>query len=89
MTVNELYKHLDTRISRSLSCEWDNDGLMCCPDGEREVKKALVCLDVTEDVTSFAVKIAIRIIIISLTSEKIRSFQDSVSETILKFSMKV
>ena len=55
-TVNELYKHLDTQIPRSLSCEWDNDGLMCCPDGEREVKKALICLDVTEAVTSFAVK---------------------------------
>ena len=56
MTVNELYKHLDTQIPRSLSCEWDNDGLMCCPDGEREIKKALICLDVTEAVTSFAVK---------------------------------
>ncbi len=56
MTVNELYKHLDKLIPRALSCEWDNDGLMCCPDGEREVKRALVCLDVTAEVTSFAVK---------------------------------
>ena len=49
MTVNELYAKLDTRIPSALSCEWDNDGLMCCPDGEREVKKVLVCLDVTAD----------------------------------------
>jgi dinuclear metal center YbgI/SA1388 family protein len=47
MTVNELYAKLNALIPTSLSCEWDNDGLMCCPDGAREVKKALVCLDVT------------------------------------------
>ena len=47
MTVNELYKKLDAHIPSSLSCDWDNDGLMCCPDGERQVKKILVCLDAT------------------------------------------
>lgn len=47
MTVKELYLKLDTSIPRSLSCEWDNDGLMCCPDGQKEVHRALVTLDVT------------------------------------------
>ena len=48
MTVNELYGKLNEIIPPSLSCEWDNDGLMCCPDGEAEVKRVLVTLDVTE-----------------------------------------
>ncbi len=39
----------------SLSCEWDNDGLMCCPDSEREVKKVLVTLDVTDGAVDKAV----------------------------------
>ena len=48
MTVNSLYAELDKKIPRELSCSWDNDGLMCAPIGEREVKKVLVALDVTE-----------------------------------------
>lgn len=55
MTVRELYKHLSEKIPPSLSCDWDNDGLMCCPDGEREVNRALVALDVTADVVKEAV----------------------------------
>ena len=55
MTVYELYKHFDTVIPRSLSCEWDNDGLMCCPDATREVKKVLVALDATADVVTEAI----------------------------------
>lgn len=47
MTVRELYAKLNARIPRELSCAWDNDGLMCCPDGNREVKKILVALDAT------------------------------------------
>ena len=31
-TVSELYTHLNTLLPRSLSCEWDNDGLMVCGD---------------------------------------------------------
>ncbi len=55
MTVNKLYSILNEKIPASLSCEWDNDGLMCCPDGEREVTRALVTLDVTEGVVREAV----------------------------------
>lgn len=50
MTTSELYAFLDARIPSSLSCEWDNDGLMCCPDGNREVKKILIALDLTAEV---------------------------------------
>ena len=56
MTVYELYDHMNKLIPSSLSCEWDNDGLMCCPDGKRKVNRALVCLDVTNDVIAEAVR---------------------------------
>ncbi len=48
MTVLELYRILNERIPPALSCPWDNDGLMCCPDGQREVRRVLITLDVTE-----------------------------------------
>lgn len=56
MTVNELYKYLNERIPASLSCDWDNDGLMCCPNGGREVKKILVTLDISVEMVDYAVK---------------------------------
>jgi dinuclear metal center YbgI/SA1388 family protein len=55
MTVSQLYKILNAKIPRELSCEWDNDGLMCCPDGQREVKRVLIALDVTAEVTKQAI----------------------------------
>ena len=56
MNVRELYNGLDARMPRSLSCSWDNDGLMCCPDGNKTVKKVLVALDVTGAVVEYAKK---------------------------------
>lgn len=55
MTVKQLYNILDGRIPSSLSCDWDNDGLMCCADGQREVKRVLVALDVTGEVADAAI----------------------------------
>lgn len=55
MTVLELYQYLDARIPRALSCEWDNDGLLCCPDRSRPVRRVLVALDVTDRVVSRAI----------------------------------
>lgn len=49
MTVGALYAELERRIPRALSCDWDNDGLMCCPDPTAQVKRVLVALDVTGD----------------------------------------
>ena len=54
MTVIELYQFLNERIPASLSCDWDNDGLMCAPDRSREVKSVLLALDVTEAVVDEA-----------------------------------
>lgn len=56
MKVRELYCELEKIIPKSLSCDWDNDGLMCCPDGGAEVKRVLVALDVTGEVIEYAKK---------------------------------
>ena len=55
MNVRQLYRYLNENIPASLSCEWDNDGLMCCPDPDREVHRVLIALDVTGEVADEAV----------------------------------
>lgn len=54
MTVSELYSFLNERIPASLSCEWDNDGLMCCPEPDRKVRRVLICLDATAEMVQKA-----------------------------------
>ena len=56
MTVMEFYKALDAAIPRALSCEWDNDGLMCCPDPNKQVERVLIALDMTEEVVDDAIE---------------------------------
>lgn len=56
MTAFELYTLLNERIPPSLSCEWDNDGLMCCPDPDRTVSRVLVALDITGAVVKTAIE---------------------------------
>lgn len=50
MTVIELYNKLSEIIPTSLSCPWDRDGLESCPEPQREVKKVIISLDVTNEV---------------------------------------
>ena len=50
MTVKQLYDKLCFRIPEELSCEWDNDGIMCAADYSAEVNNILITLDVTEEV---------------------------------------
>ncbi len=54
MKVKELYEILDKRIPSELSCSWDNDGLMCCPDKNREALRVLITLDVTREAIDYA-----------------------------------
>ncbi len=56
MTVGELYTWLDRKIPKDLSCGWDNDGIMVCPDLDGEVKKVLVALDATAETLAYAVQ---------------------------------
>lgn len=55
MTVRELYEKLSARMPESLRCEWDNDGIMCCPASTLEVNNVLITLDVTEEVVDYAI----------------------------------
>jgi dinuclear metal center YbgI/SA1388 family protein len=55
MNIKQLYAFLNDRIPSSLSCDWDNDGLMCCADPEAEVKKILIALDITQKVVEEAI----------------------------------
>ncbi|MBR7082611.1 MAG: Nif3-like dinuclear metal center hexameric protein [Clostridia bacterium] len=52
--VKEIYSELDALIPHELSAAWDNDGLMVCPDGKREVRRVLLALDATSAVVDEA-----------------------------------
>ena len=63
MTVREIYDSLIERIPDALAEAWDNDGLMCASDDTREVKRALVTLDVTEEMVDYAIASGIDLIL--------------------------
>lgn len=54
-TIKDLYNYLDAKIPRSLSCEWDNDGLMVSGDISVSYNKILLSLDVTYEVVEYAI----------------------------------
>ena len=54
MKLHDLHSALETRIPRAYACEWDNDGLMCTPDPDAEVRRVLCTLDVTDDALRYA-----------------------------------
>lgn len=54
MTVGEFYGVLDALYPRSLSCSWDNDGLMVCVDPDTVLTSVAVALDATERSIVFA-----------------------------------
>ena len=56
MNIKELFTRLEAVLPRSLCSTWDNDGLACCPDSAREVRRVLLALDVTDEVVDRAVK---------------------------------
>lgn len=56
MNIGDFWENLRELYPDSLSSEWDNDGLMCCPDKNAPVKKVLCALDATMDVLEYAVR---------------------------------
>ena len=54
MKLTELYSVLEEKFPKALSCEWDNDGLMCASSLDNEVKKVLCVLDVTDAALKYA-----------------------------------
>lgn len=55
MKALALNQCLEEKIPRELSCDWDNDGLMCCPDPDAEIKRVLVALDISEKTVDLAI----------------------------------
>jgi len=47
MRIYEIEAYFDSLYPAQRRCDWDNDGLLVCPDRRKEVKKVLTCLDVT------------------------------------------
>lgn len=47
---------LSEKAPHELSESWDNDGVMVCGDKSKQVKKLLVCLELTENALDYAVK---------------------------------
>lgn len=56
MTIRELYAALEQKLPRSLSWDWDNDGISCAPDLDAPVKGILIALDPTEDAVEAAIE---------------------------------
>ena len=56
MTVKQLYEYIDAFAPRALSAEWDNDGIACCVDEARTVRRVLVALDATDRVVEKCVQ---------------------------------
>lgn len=63
MTVRELYAALAARYPAALSAEWDNDGLMCSADPERQVCRVLCTLDVTDAAVEEAIRVGADVIL--------------------------
>lgn len=55
MTLEQLYNALEGLYPRSLSCNWDHDGVMIAENMQKQVKKVLFALDVTELVAEYAI----------------------------------
>lgn len=91
MKVRELYEKLNTIILPSLSCDWDNDGLMCCPEPEREVKRVLLSLDATEAAVTYAVEGGFDVILTHhpLIFRPLSSLTDSKLMTLVKHGITV
>lgn len=56
MTVKELYDRMAEQLPEELRESWDNDGLMCSPDLNAQVRRVLVALDVTEEIVDYAIE---------------------------------
>ncbi len=56
MTIREFYAALEGRFPRTLSWDWDNDGISCAPDLDASVTGILIALDPTEDAVEAAIE---------------------------------
>ena len=62
MTVNDIVKIIDNDAPYRIACDWDNSGFLV-GKGASVVKKALVALDLTENVLCEAVDLECNLIV--------------------------
>ena len=55
MTVYEITACFEKLFPKETAAAWDSDGLSCCPDGARQVRRVLVALDPTRGAVDRAV----------------------------------
>lgn len=55
MTVTEFYGFMCEKLPIELRLDGDYDGMSCCPDPDREVKRVMIALDATYDVVNEAI----------------------------------
>ncbi|MBQ8545918.1 MAG: Nif3-like dinuclear metal center hexameric protein [Clostridia bacterium] len=63
MTIRELYGKLSELYPENLRAEWDNDGIMCCDNLDKEVNSVLIALDVTMQTVDYAIENSFDLII--------------------------
>ena len=56
MTVKELHEALSELYPKTLSCEWDNDGIMVSADPDAPVRRILVSLDAVTEAVRYAAR---------------------------------
>ena len=61
-TTTEILEFLDSFAPVCTQCEWDNSGLLVS-SSKKDVKKVLLCLDITKAVVKEAVEIGAQLII--------------------------
>lgn len=54
-TVKDLYTYFNSKIPQDFSCSWDNDGPMVIASEDKEVKRVLFTLDVTDKAIDYAI----------------------------------
>ncbi len=54
MNALAVFEALEKRIPSSYSCAWDNDGLMVCSAPEKEIRRVLLTLDITDEAAEYA-----------------------------------
>lgn len=56
MKIRDFIDGIEKLYPKSAAAPWDHDGLQCCADPDRELRRVLVALDATEEVVDYAVK---------------------------------
>lgn len=63
MNIREIYECINNKAPFSLQCGWDNSGLLVCDNENKQVKKILVCTDITREIALEAIEKNVELVI--------------------------